>query len=291
LDRVQNVNVRQNAIQKLLGYGDVKIQAAAPSMPIVFKRSERPRVIQTYLLGEIQREKRQQEARLRDVVVQRRLNPSAVPPNPFPEPAFAIQGQPNVWQALLPVTPIVENGMITWHRHWTILLQQLAVPLLALLVWLVALWALQRAELLGPAMVLMLAVALLFVLGYTAWQYEDWRNDIYILEPSRVIDIERRPLGFFEDRREAPLSVIQNVNIDSPNLWARIFGYGNVLIETAGSAGNFTFDHVPDPKDVQRVVFAYQDRYKKQQRERDLNATLDLVDAYLLRQQGNQSTP
>jgi uncharacterized membrane protein YdbT with pleckstrin-like domain len=97
-------------------------------------------------------------------------------------------------------------------------------------------------------------------------------------------------LGLFENRREAPLSAIQNVDIESPSLWARALGYGNVQIQTAGATGNFTFDHVRDPKDVQRVVFAYQERFKKQGREREMNANLDLVELYLQRS-GNQRGP
>jgi membrane protein YdbS with pleckstrin-like domain len=257
----------------------------------VFNPCDRPRVLQEYLLGELKREKREQEARLRDVVVQRRLNPQSVLPDPMPEPRVAIQGEPAFWEALFPFAPIVDNGTITWHRHWTILLKQIAVPLAALVGWSVALVALQGANLLAGFLTPLFVVLLIVIVGYMAWQYDDWRNDIYVLEPTRIIDLERLPLGLYEDRREALLSAIQNVDIESPSLWSRIFGYGNVQIETAGATGNFTFDHVSDPRDVQRVVFAYQERFRKQGRERELNATLDLVDAYLQRQSGNQPTP
>ena len=290
LERVQNVNVQQNGFQKLLDYGRVNIQAAAPSRPIMFNPSDRARVLQEYLLGELKREKREQEARLRDVVVQRRLDPKSVPPDPMPEPHAAIQGEPGLLQALFPFAPIVDNGTITWHRHWTILLKQIAVPLVALVGWGVAVVALQGANVLAGFLVPLFVVLLIAIVGYTAWQYDDWRNDIYVLEPTRIIDLERLPLGLYEDRREALLSAIQNVDVESPSLWSRIFGYGNVQIETAGATGNFTFDHVSDPKDVQRVVFAYQERFRKQGRERDLNATLDLVDLYLQRS-GNQPGP
>jgi len=290
LDRVQNVNIQQNGIQKLLDFGRVEIQAAAPSRPIIFNPSQRPRVVQQYLLGEVKREKREQNARLRDEVVQRRLDPKSLPPDPWPEPRVATIGTPGWWATLFPFVPIVENNAVTWHRHWTILLKQLAVPVLALVGWIVALVVLQGAGLLAGFLAPLFAVLLIGIVGYTAWQYDDWRNDIYVLEPARLIDLERLPLGLFENRREAPLSAIQNVDIESPSLWARTLGYGNVRIETAGSAGNFVFDHVSDPKDVQRVVFAYQERFRKQGRERDLNATLDLVDLYLQRS-GNQPGP
>ena len=292
LDRVQNVNIRQtNVLQKLFGYGRVEVQAAGPSKPIVFRNSEQPRALQAYVLGEVRREKRQQDASLRDAVVRRRLDPSSVPPDPFAAPNVAIRGQQTIMERLFPFVPVVEDHQITWHRHWTVLLQHTAVPLLVLVIALIGFAVALRTELIDPVLASgLFAVVVVGALGYLLWQYEDWRNDIYILQPDKVIDIKRLPFGFFEDRREAPLSVIQNVNITSPNLWARIFGYGDILIETAGSAGNFLFKGVSDPKDVQRVVFAYLERFQKQQKEREWNVTLDLVDVYL-QQRGNQGAP
>lgn len=290
LDRVQNVNVQQNGIQKLLNYGRVTIQAAAPSRPLIFNPSERPRALQAYLLGEIKREKREQDAKLRDDVVQRRIDPRSLPPDPWPEPSVAFMGPPDWWHTMFPFAPIVDNNTITWHRHWSVLINQIAVPLLALVVWIVGLVAVQQIGLLGGVVTSVFAVLLIAIVGYLVWQYDDWRNDIYVLEPARLIDIERLPLGLFENRREAPLSAIQNVDIESPSLWARTLGYGNVEIQTAGAAGNFVFDSVGDPRDVQRVVFAYQERFRKQGREREMNANLDLVELYLQRR-GNQSGP
>ncbi|MBV9792186.1 MAG: hypothetical protein JOZ51_28635 [Chloroflexi bacterium] len=65
-----------------------------------------------------------------------------------------------------------------------------------------------------------------------------------------------------------------------------------MTIETAGVGGNFTFDHVPDPDQVQRMVFEYRERFKWQQRERDWNNTLDILEVYQqIYQRGNSSQP
>jgi uncharacterized membrane protein YdbT with pleckstrin-like domain len=106
-----------------------------------------------------------------------------------------------------------------------------------------------------------------------------------------LIELARLPFGLFEDRREAPLGVIQNVNATAPNLIARIFGYGNVLIETAGQTGNFTFDHVPDPDQVQRIVFEYVERFKWQNREREWNNALNIVEMYEQARRGGTNQP
>lgn len=295
LEQIQNVNVRiENVFQYTLKYGRIEIQAAGPTEPIVFLRVECPADVQRQILGEVQREKRNQERRYLDATVARRIDPSAPTPVALPLPIFqrATTSQTPL-QALLPFGPMIQNGIITWHRHWIVLLKNMLGPVVALVLWLILLYAIPRFDLLDSSIApIVLVVTFAAVLFYFYWQYEDWRNDIYILEPSKVIDVQRLPFGLYEDRREATLGVIQNVNASSPNLIASLIGYGDVIIETAGIGGNFTFDHVPDPDQVQRMVFEYRERFKWQQRERDWNNTLDIVEAYQrIYQRGNSSQP
>lgn len=282
LDQIQNVNVRiEHVLQYVLRYGRIEVQASGPTRPIVFKRAAQPGLIQQRIMDEVRREKSAQEQRRLREAVERRLRPTPPPPPPSPSLTRRSRRHP-LLDTLLPLQPIEQNGTIIWHRHWIVLLRQLLWPTLALLGWLSALVAVVRFDLLAPLTAsVVLGLALLAVLLFFFWQYEDWRNDIYILEPTRIIDISRLPFGLFEDRREATLGVIQNVNAASPNLVARLLGYGDVLIETAGQAGNFTFDHVPNPDDVQRIVFDYRERFRWQQREREWSNTLAMIDLYL----------
>lgn len=295
LEQIQNVNVRiENIFQYTLKYGRIEIQAAGPTEPIVFLRVECPTDVQRQILGEVQREKRNQERRYLEATVAHRIDPNVPSPAAQPLPIYqrAATEQTPI-QALLPFGPMIQNGIITWHRHWIVLLKNMIGPVIALLLWLLLLYAFPRVDWLDPRIEPVVLVVTLIVVGlYFYWQYEDWRNDIYILEPSKVIDVQRLPFGLYEDRREATLGVIQNVNASSPNVIARIFGYGDVTIETAGVGGNFTFDHVPDPDQVQRMVFEYRERFKWQQRERDWNNTLDILEVYQqIYQRGNSSQP
>ena len=294
LERIQNVNVRvKHFLQFALKYGRVEIQAAGPTAPIVFDRAARPDRIQVELMNEVNREKREQEQRRLQAVVQRRLDPGAPP---VPVPIVPVEQElPTVhsrWQTFLPLGPVLEGNTITWHRHWLMLLRGLLWPALALLLWLLALVVLPGLGLLSPTattlglLVGLIAIALAFV-----WQFENWRNELYILEPTRLIDLSRLPFGLYEDRREAPLGVVQNVNATAPNLIARIFGYGDVLVETAGSSGNFTFDHVPDPDQVQRIIFEYVERFRWQNREREWNHAITLMELYDQARRGGTNQP
>ncbi|HEX6292448.1 MAG TPA: PH domain-containing protein [Herpetosiphonaceae bacterium] len=295
LEQIQNVNVRmENVFQYTLKYGRIDIQAAGPTEPIVFLRVERPAEVQRQILGEVQREKRHQEERRLAATIARRLDPQATvplrPPPPISQRATTL---PSALQSLLPFGPIIQNGIVTWHRHWIVLLKNMIVPIVAFLVWLLLLYLIPRYGLMEPGTMVVVLGLLLVVIGVLVyWQYEDWRNDIYVLEPSKIIDIQRLPFGLYESRREATLGVIQNVNARSPNVIAKLLGYGDVLIETAGAAGNFTFDNVPDPDQVQRIVFEYRERFKWQQREREWNNTLDIVELYQrMHQRGNSPQP
>jgi len=53
-----------------------------------------------------------------------------------------------------------------------------------------------------------------------------------------------------------------------------------VIITTAGGAGKFTFEHVPDPRGVQATINNYLSYFKRRETERNLKGTLDLLQQY-----------
>mgnify|MGYP003862854437 CR=1 FL=1 len=108
----------------------------------------------------------------------------------------------------------------------------------------------------------------LFGAGWFWWESTDWGNDLYIVTNERIIDMEKRPLFFAEQRREASLGVIQNVSLKIPNIIAVVFNFGDVVVQTAG-AGEFTFDGVPNPREVQREIFRRMEAYREAQREKE----------------------
>ena len=78
--------------------------------------------------------------------------------------------------------------------------------------------------------------------------------------------MERQPFFLREERREASLGRIQNINLEIPGLVGRIFNFGSITIETAGT-GAFTFDYVRDPRNVQAEIFKRMERFQQRQRE------------------------
>jgi hypothetical protein len=130
--------------------------------------------------------------------------------------------------------------------------------------------ALLARALLAPLNGAAILTALWVGLGLAlVWQFENWRNDLYVLTNEHIIDIERLPLGFFEHRRQASLAQIQDINYAVPNPLATLLNYGNVFIETAAETGRLTFDMVYNPRGVQEEVFARLDKLVADRRARE----------------------
>jgi uncharacterized membrane protein YdbT with pleckstrin-like domain len=106
------------------------------------------------------------------------------------------------------------------------------------------------------------------LLPWWIWQFDDWRNDIYQVTDTRIIDIEKRPFFGREERREANLGVVQNINSERPSFISRILNFGSVTIETAGIEP-FTFDHVKDPGSVQAEIFRRTESFRVNQRQQE----------------------
>jgi hypothetical protein len=74
----------------------------------------------------------------------------------------------------------------------------------------------------------------------------------------------------------APLGNVQDVQFDQ-NFVENLLGYGDVTITTGGGAGNFTFKHVPDPRNVQATINDYLTDFRKREKERAQQATIALL--------------
>jgi uncharacterized membrane protein YdbT with pleckstrin-like domain len=160
-----------------------------------------------------------------------------------------------------------KEGIITWYKHPLVLIRATLVPALIVTgTFLVGILGAIYGWASFTSMVLILFVIWCLSLGWLLWKYEDWRNDIFQMNHSHIMDIDRLPLGFRERRRQAALEQIQNINVDIPNVWARLFNYGNVVIETAGPAGDLTFEWVMRPRAVQAEVFQRLDAMRVKQR-------------------------
>ena len=171
----------------------------------------------------------------------------------------------------VPHTRIVLPDQIKWRQHWLILLTKL-VPVFILFLLAVVLLALgvvwpsflgstpgSRWLLLAPGGMLLLVSFVLYL-----WSYDGWRNHVYILTDTRIIDIAGTPFHLRGEKRvEGMFDSIQNITYDSPNFFYRALRIGNVDIDTAAEQRAYTFDRVGRPDEVQQEIFRRLVRYRE----------------------------
>ncbi len=175
---------------------------------------------------------------------------------------------------------------VVWHKHWWVLFVQIALPGLLLLVEILILSGglapaalLERLQSSLGATTLMLSGGgvMLATLGWIAWAVADWWNDTYTVTADRIIDIEKLPLFLSEQRREAQLSDIQDISLEMNSPLKMMLNFGNIIVQTAAGEGAFTFDHVPNPRNVKEeitrrmIVWRREDEWRKtHDRSKDL---------------------
>ncbi len=147
-----------------------------------------------------------------------------------------------------------EQVLFRQRRHWFVLARKLVLPVLMLIFFLLTLiprlpppWQ----TWIHAGNLVILGIALLWI----AWRVFDWINDYYIITTKRVA--HREKVLFVRERRdETPIDKVQNVNIQQL-LIGNLFGFGNLIIDTAAAAGvtRVTFDYVADPNQVQQMIF------------------------------------
>jgi hypothetical protein len=129
---------------------------------------------------------------------------------------------------------------------------------------------------LGPGQPALLA-AILMVAAGTLWavavlscvyHYLDWRNDHYIITNLRVLHVER-VLLLREDRDEAPIERVQDVQVLKAGVLANLLNYGDVLIQTAAATQRVVFASIPNPDQVSQAIRSAMKRVSTQGRSEE----------------------
>lgn len=142
-----------------------------------------------------------------------------------------------------------EKILLITRQHWL----RLALPFFAwILLAVILIWWLQNRT----AFIIVLITAVYPMLEYLNWKYNLW-----CVTNLRVVD----ETGFFTRySKESPLDKINNVEYDQ-SIWGRIFGYGNVDIQTAAELGETTYTLIHHPKLLKDTITHAQEEYKKMQ--------------------------
>lgn len=143
-----------------------------------------------------------------------------------------------------------EKILLITRQHWL----RLVLPFFAWLLFaLLLIWLLNNKSI---AFIIVLITAIYPMIIYINWKYNLW-----CVTNLRVVDES----GFFTRySKESPLDKINNVEYDQ-SIWGRLFGFGNVDIQTAAELGETTYNLIHHPKLLKDTITHAQEEYKKMQ--------------------------
>jgi CRP/FNR family cyclic AMP-dependent transcriptional regulator len=306
LRTIQDIQETQvGLLAQLYDFGDLIIETAGERGHVAFREIPDPEGVREIIFEQIRR--RQAGAKVAERAAIRAdmqqyfdvQGGERKPPEPPPPPPEEKRRKPplpdwffvpiRVIRYFLPPLRYEYEDTVTWRKHWIALIKPVTVPTVLLVVFtlgIIYVLVLAPPDLRPTDWTLPLigyCVALVVLVPWWLWRFDDWQNDIYQVTSTRIIDVERLPFYLREDRREASLGVIQNVQFEIPSTLAKLLNYGSVTIETAG-AGPFTFDLVKDPSGVQTEIFRRMEAFRKRQdqatAERHRNELLDWFAVY-----------
>ena len=143
-----------------------------------------------------------------------------------------------------------EKILLITRQHWVRLVLPFFVwVILAVLVF----WLIDSKT---AAFIIVLVVAL-----YPLFEVLNYKHNLWCVTNLRVVDES----GFFSlHSKESPLDKINNVEYDQ-SIWGRIFGFGDVDIQTAAEMGETTYELIHHPKLLKDTITHAQEEYKKMQ--------------------------
>jgi uncharacterized membrane protein YdbT with pleckstrin-like domain len=140
-----------------------------------------------------------------------------------------------------------ENVVLVIRPHWILLFW----PFLLTIVAIIAGVLIGRYGYIIP----------LVFICYAGYKMLERNRNLWAVTNLRIID----EYGVFSlNSKESPLDKINNVSYNQ-TFWGRIFGFGNVQIQTAAEIGATTYTNVEKPKELKDTITQMQEDYKKEQ--------------------------
>ena len=275
---VLSVSVSTNVLGRALGFGDVIIRTYTGQL--LFRNVGDPEAFAIIIQEHWRRMKERHVQSDRDEMIaalQERLD-SEGEFEEIEELPFALEGEEdellrdpasaiglNRWSLKM---RFEEDGVITYRKHWAVLLQQVFAPSFYLLL-LMVLFVLSIAGVLDAfsknQVILAVAIGIVLILWWL-YRYIDWANDIYQITPTQIVDVNKKPLAR-EIRKVAPLENILGTEIDRQGIIGLLLNFGSV-IANIGTA-QFSFYGVYDPASIQQEIVRAQDSFLERQADMD----------------------
>lgn len=100
---------------------------------------------------------------------------------------------------------------------------------------------------------ILLPIYYITVVMYAFVNFITWYYNVALITTKRVVDIDFHQL-VMKDIAETKLTLVQDVSYRQVGVLENLFGFGHVLIQTAGQVENFEFYQLPQPSRVVEIV-------------------------------------
>ncbi len=170
--------------------------------------------------------------------------------------------QKRLAQRLYPWLSEGEVVLVNTRRHWYALVSRLFLPVFITLVMLGAAAVLQVHWSGNSISATLFLLAIVWTLASGIWLGVDYSNDFFIVTNKRVIHIEKT-VFFFDAREEAPVEMVTNVVEMVQSAAARILGFCDLTVETAGRQIEIDFTFTPRRAQVRQRIFEQIGRLKE----------------------------
>ncbi|MFA7228008.1 MAG: PH domain-containing protein [Melioribacteraceae bacterium] len=166
-------------------------------------------------------------------------------------------------------TPIRKDEKILFEtrKHWFILIIPFMIPLLLIAL---TVYVYLKDSSISPYFMLIP----LFSFFFLVYKYYSWKFDLWVVTSHRVID-ECGVLSI--NSKESPIDKINNVSYQQ-SLMGRMFGFGNVQIQTAAEMGETSYSCIARPEKLKEALSNAQELYKDYQMNRQAFKLADAVD-------------
>lgn len=154
----------------------------------------------------------------------------------------------------------MEHPVIFMRKHPIILLGQLAIyvalallPAVAYLVLpdVVDSWLAEQTS--GTVTVLLLTLFGLSIALFAYNAFMDWYLDIWVVTDERIVDVNQSGV-FGRAIAELQLAKVQDVAIEQKGLFATLFDYGRIRVQSAGEKVEFEFQGIARPNAIQKHI-------------------------------------
>jgi len=161
-----------------------------------------------------------------------------------------------------------EKLILQTQKHWIVLLNPALVLLLFYIITVIAFWYNATA---GIVFLAFTCIPLVYLI----WKIIERKFDIWVVTNLRIID----EFGVLShNAKESPIDKVNNVSF-TQSFWGRLFGYGDVQIQTAAESGMTTYCYVSNPRLLTDTVTKCQEDFRQAQMKRQAEQLANAINS------------